>query len=344
MEKLGLTKSIKRFIVAIGLLSFILATGIIGYITIEGFNLLDAVYQTIISVFAAGSREINPLSTAGTIFTIGIIVTGVSTLFFALGAGIEVMVEGHIETLRGRGKLMRQIKALKDHYILCGFGRVGQQIAEELRRNGSELVIIEDRTENAEKALEEGFICIRGEATEDELLEAAGIARAKGLIAALSSDPKNVLVTLTARQLNSSIYIVARGEDEKSLRKLELAGADKAVSPYSLGGKRMAVMMVRPLVTEYVDTVVHGEEVELRIEEFPIPANSPLIGLSLREAGIREKTGALVLAIYHGTGLDNNPNSDTVIYESDVLLAIGTSRQIDSLNELAGMSKAARKR
>lgn len=337
-----LSKSLKRFIVAVMMLLTVLVIGITGYMLIERFIFLDALYQTIISVFAAGSREINPLSTNGRIFTIVIIVTGVSSLFFALGSGIEVMVEGHIEVLRGKGKLMRQIKSLKNHYIICGFGRVGQQVAEELRRTGNELVVIEDRTMNAEKALEMGFLCIRGEATEDELLTAAGIERAKGLISALSSDPKNVLVTLSSRQMNPNLYIVARGEDENSLKKLELAGADKAVSPYSLGGKRMAVMMVRPLVTQYIDTVVHGEEVELRMEEFLIPRSSPLVGQSLRNAHIRDETGALVLAIHKSGKLETNPDPETVIQDGDVLLAIGTSKQVDALTDLAGLKKTGR--
>ena len=328
-------RSVRRFLLALALLWGVVFLGAAGYMLIEGWSFLDAVYQAIISVFAAGSREINPLSETGRIFTIILIVVGVSSLFFALGSGIEVLLEGHLRNILGGGRIMRQIEDLKSHYILCGYGRVGTEVSKELAREGVPFVVVEDVRSNVDRCLEEGYLCLRGDAVEDEVLFAAGIDRAKGLVAALSSDPKNVLVTLTARTLNPKLFIVARGEEDASLQKLRIAGANRAISPYSLGGRRMAGLLTKPLITDYLDTVMHGEELELRLEEVPIERDSPLAGKSLKEAQIRDLTGTLIVAIHKGDHFETNPPPEAVANEGDVLLAMGTPGQLEKLNQIA---------
>lgn len=328
-------KSLYRLLRAITLVLIILSLATMGYMMIEGWGLSDAFFMSLITITTIGYREINPLTDAGRTLTIFVIVFGVSSVFYTIAVAVEVMLETQIRTLFGMRRIMKQIKSLKDHYVLCGYGRVGQEIAKELLRAKKEFIIIDRHGAVIEEALENGLLAIRGSATQDEILEAAGIARAKGLLVALSSDADNVFVTLSAKTINPHIFVVARGEDEESARKLKLAGADRVVSPYSIGGRKMASLLLKPFVSDYLDTVTHGKKLEFELEELPIDRGSGLVGKSIGQAKIRDATGALILAIHRDGQINRSPAASEVIHEGDVLLAIGTDEQLTKLYEFS---------
>lgn len=325
--------------------SFLLIVVIIsttGYVLIEKWPILDAFFMTLITVSTVGYKEVHPLSTMGRLYTLFVIFFGVGTLFYTLAVGVEAMIEGHITGLIGKVRFMKQLSKMKDHYIICGYGRVGQEIAKELLRHKVEFVLIEKNTEMISKALDEGILALRGSATEDEILIEAGIQRAKGILTSLSSDADNVFVTLTAKTLNPDIFVVARGEEEQSTRKLIHAGATRVVSPYTIGGRRMAALLTKPLVADYIDTVTRGIKLEFELDELQLDEQSPLVGKTISEARIRDETGALVLALQRDGEINSNPSSSTEMKANDVLLAIGTAEHLEQLTKYAKIKEGAK--
>jgi voltage-gated potassium channel len=334
--KVNIVDPIYRLVKAGSLLTVVIIISTLGYMLIEHWRLLDAFFMTLITVSTVGYREVHPLSDAGRLFTLFVIFFGVGTLFYTLAVGVEAMIEGHISGVIAKARFMKQLSRLKDHYILCGYGRVGEEIAKEMAKHKVNFVLVEKDTENISKALDEGVMALRGSATEDDILLEAGIKRAKGLLTALSSDADNVFVTLTAKTLNPDIFVVARGEEEESTRKLMNAGADRVVSPYTIGGRRMASLLVKPLVTDYIEMVVtKGKKVEFELEEIVLDKSSPLVGKTISEARIRDETGVLILALQRDGELNNNPSATTKMEDGDILLAIGTSEHLGSLAKYA---------
>lgn len=328
-------KSMLRLFRALSLVLLILALASIGYMTVEGWNFSDAFFMSLTTMTTVGYREVRPLTDAGRTLTIFVIFFGVGSVFYTIAVAVEVMLEIQIKTLFGMRRIMKQIKNLQDHYILCGYGRVGHEIAKELLRANKEFIIIDVNKVVIEEALENGRLAIRGSATHDEILRAAGVERAKGLLVALSSDADNVFVTLSAKTINPNIFTVARGEDEESARKLALAGADRVVSPYSIGGRKMASLLIKPFVSDYLDTVSHGQKLEFELEELHINEDSSLVGKTIGQAKIRDETGALILAIHRHGKINRSPAATEMIKEGDVFLAIGTDEQLNDLYELS---------
>jgi voltage-gated potassium channel len=322
----------RRFRVALTVLAGIMIVGTIGYL-ILGFRLLDAVYQAVTTLTTVGFREVHPLSDAGKVFTIILILCGVGTALYALGVLIQTLVEGDLRSLMGRKRMEHKITDLHDHVIVCGWGRVGRAIAKELGDDTP--IVVVDR--DAERLEDSPHPWIAGDVTDDAVLLAAGLPRARALVAALDTDAGNLFVTLSARTLCPDVFIVARVRVEESVDKLVRAGANRVVNPQSIGGARMAAFVLQPHVTEFLDVVMHDRDLEFRLEEFTVPDGSGVVGRNLRDAQIRDLTGALVLALRNPAGeFVSNPAPEQVISGGDVLIAIGTPAELGALGELVG--------
>lgn len=327
----------KKLLLAVTSLIFILLAGTLGLTLIEGYSVLDSFAVTIglLTTTSVGYGTMVPLSPSGKIFTLLLIVFGVSLVAYAFGTIVGLVLEGHLKNLMGRTKMQKKIANLDNHYILCGAGRVGHQVISRLNTEQVPFVVIDRDEDITTHLLSEGVLVINDDATKDEVLHQAGISKAKGLIASLPGDAENVFVTLTAKELNPNIIIVARAEVAESKSKLIRAGADKVVSPSVIGGRRMAISILKPVSVDFVETLIHKQDVEFEIEEIVCSANSPLVFKSLLESEIKKETGSMIVAIKRNEDIITNPGADSVIEASDLLIAIGTRPQLAKLEKLA---------
>ena len=325
--------SVRRIRLALLALAAVIVVGTIGYIAL-GFSVLDALYQTVTTITTVGFREVRPLSAVGEIFTILLILVGVGTALYTLGVLLEGLIEGHLRLHLGRRRMDQQIRRLTGHVIICGWGRVGRACAEYLSATGQDVVIV-DR--NAERLADLEYMTVLGDVTDDHVLEAAGVARARALIAALDTDADNVYVTLSSRALRPDLVIIARARTESSRSKLVRAGADRAVNPQLIGGRRMAAYALAPHVAEFLDVVMHDEALEFRLDQVEIAARSPLAGLSLQQAALADTTGVLLLAVRSSaTGpFLPNPRPDMVLDPKMILIVVGADGQLEALRRLA---------
>jgi voltage-gated potassium channel len=320
--------TLRRLWLGLTLLTLITAAGTLGYVLL-GFNALDAVYQTVTTITTVGFREVEPLDDTGKVFTVVLILLGVGTALYTFSVFIEALVEGHFGLLLGRRRMERTISEMKDHVVICGWGRVGRALAQYLTGAGQDVVVV-DR--DPERIASCPYPYVHGDATDDSVLAQAGIARARVLAAALNTDADNVFVTITGRAISADLFIIARARVVSSEDKLTRAGANRVVNPQSIGGARMAAFALQPHVAEFLDVVMHDGSLEFRIEEVLVPEWSGLAGHSLRDAHLRDRTGALVLAMrdQHGQ-FTTNPTPETLIEPGHVLIAIGTSEQLTAL-------------
>ena len=325
----------RRILPAMIFLAVIIVFGILGYVLIEKWSLLDAVYMVITTLFTVGFQEVRPLSSAGKIFTMFIIVGGVGSAIYAAGQVVEIIVEGEMTGYRKRRRMDKTIREMKDHYIICGFGRVGHQVAQVFETSRVPFVVIDSKKETFDELETKGFPILIGDATDDKVLTAAGILRAKGLVACSDSDVANVYVTLSARVLNPKLNIVARAAFQDTEKKLIMAGANRVISPYFISGVRMAALATRPVTIDFLDLVTHGGLVDFSLFQVTIRAGSPLVHKSIGEADIRKTSGALVLAIRKADGsFDLQPNATSRIEKDDVMVVIGTQEQFDLLQKM----------
>ncbi|MFZ3063082.1 MAG: potassium channel protein [Actinomycetota bacterium] len=321
--------------IAVIALTGVVLFGTLGYILIEGWSPLDALYMTVTTITTVGFREVKPLSDAGRVYTILLVLLGVTTAGYALGSLIAVIVEGYLADLIGGRRMKKRIEMLKDHYIIAGFGRVGQQIAREFKKASASFVVLDSNPAVKDRMDAEDVVYIQGDASDEAVLKKARIDKAKGLITAVDSDADNVYVVLTARVLRPDLFIIARANLEGSEDKLKRAGADRVISPYSLGGRRMASMLLKPVVGDFLDTVMHGEKLEYQLEEIKVGKDSPLRNLTIRECNIRERCGATILSIKRKSGrFDTDMTPETIIEEGDELVVIGTREQLEKLEQL----------
>jgi voltage-gated potassium channel len=325
----------RKLLPAFCILAAIVLIGIIGYELIEKWSFLESTYMVIITLFTIGFQEVHPLSSAGRIFTMFMIVGGVGSAIYAAGQAVEIIVEGEMSGYRKRRRMDKKISEMKNHYIICGFGRVGHQVAQAFETSRIPYVVIDSKKETLEELEMKSVPSIIGDATSDSVLMEAGILSAKGLIACSDSDVANVYVTLSARVLNPGLHIVSRAGYKDTEKKLIMAGANKVISPYFISGIRMAALATQPVASDFLDLVTHGSQIDFRLYEIPIPEGSPLIHTSISEADIRAKSGALVLAIRKSDGtFDLQPHATSLIAKDDVLVVIGTQIQFEALEKM----------
>jgi voltage-gated potassium channel len=326
----------RRFFWALAILLGIFVAGTVGYMLIEGWGLLDSLFMTTITVGTVGFGEVHPLSPYGRLFTIGLIIASVGALGFAFGQLVEFVFEGRIqEILEGR-RMERRLDSLSGHTVVAGFGRVGSVVARALADEGAPFVIVDLGEESQVAARESGWLFVLGDATEEEVLEKAGIRRAGSLVTALSADADNLFVTVTARTMNPDVFIVARSSHESTEAKLLNGGANRTMTPNVIGGRRMASMVLHPTVADYLDIVTRGQGVEFRLQEIALEAGSCFEGKTISEARIREITGAQVVAILSTDGtVDANPSAASVLTAGERLVVLGTVDQVAVLAEKA---------
>ena len=291
--------------------------------------------MTVITITTVGYGEIHQLSKQGRIFTVFLIMSGFGGMGYVLGSIVQTFIAGQIRMAIGRRKLEKKVKRLKNHYILCGYGRIGSFIAREFAVENIPFVVVEKAPDRIKLIEEDGFPYVEGDATDDEILISAGVERAKCLVATTGSDADNLYITLSTRSLNPAIYILSRAGEEGAERKLLSAGANRVVSPYLIGAARMLNAVLRPNIVEFIDLVVERKHLELQLEEITVEDNARFKGKPLRESGIRRELELIVVAIKKSSGdMIFNPSSETLIEKGDVLIVLGEKKHLGMLEKL----------
>ncbi len=322
-----------RVRIGVTFLGLIVVLGTISYVVIEGVSWFDSFYMVVVTITTVGFAEVIELSSTGRVVTIALMMFGVGTAVYTAGALLEMGLENLGE--RRTTRMSRQIDNLSDHYIICGFGKVGASTWEHIHRRTENLVVIERDPVLAEEARSAGALVIEGDATHNDVLESAGLSRARSLIACVRDDSDNLVIVLSAKSMCPDVLVISRATEPESEGKLRLAGADRIVSPQTVGARRIAAMALDPSLARFVDLVVEGDLVELVIEQLVVPGGSPLVGATLRTSRIRELSGATILAIEADRArIELNPDPDRPIGEGDVLVAIGTRSHVDALDQM----------
>jgi voltage-gated potassium channel len=317
---------------AIGL---VLLIGTVGFVVIDDYPPFDAFYMTVVTISTVGYTELHPLSHAGRVFNSFLIFFGVATMFFAIGAVTQISIELELNEFFGKRRTKNMIDKLRNHYILCGFGRVGRGAAEELSRAGVQFVVIDNSEERVERAMKRGMLAVLADATRDETLRDVGIDCAKGLIATLASDADNLFVILSAKTLNPDLELSARVAEEETERKMRRAGATFVFAPYNITGHRMAQAMLRPHVAQFLDFATKDMGLNVVIEQVKVCDGSEFAEHSLAQLQLRRELGVIVLAIRRGDGkMEFNPPADAVIARGDFLIAMGEPANLQRLERL----------
>jgi voltage-gated potassium channel len=324
-------KTWRRLLFLIAALLAVFAAGVIGYMVIEGWSFLDAIYMTVTTVTTVGFREVNPLSDAGRIFTIGLIVFGVGVMLYGLTAMVQYFIEVQWANLFGGRRMKDKISKLKDHIILCGYGEVGFEVARTLEKEGIPFVAVDTDQQAIARAVANGHLCIQGDATRDETLSEARLQEARGLVASAGNDADNIFITLSAKGLRPDIFVVARADAQEAESKLKRAGADRVIFPLALAGRRLAMLALRPLLVDFIDTTMHSRDRALILEDIKVGRGSPVAGLTLKD-GRNCCGGAVFLAVKKRDGtLLTNPPQETLLELGDELVVVGTRQQLRTL-------------
>lgn len=327
----------RRVYLLLLLTAVLIVAGTLGYYFLEeDYSLFDALYMTVITLTTVGYGEVKPLSTAGRAFTIALLLVGVFTLFYSATELIRSVVSGEVQQLLGRQLMARNLAALHDHLIVCGYGRMGRHVSREFARQGQDFVVIDNNAELLEDFNLQGGLAVVGDCTTDEVLRKAGVERARALVTVVPSDADNLYITMSARLINSKLFIVARGEGEEAEQKLLRVGADRVIAPYALGGSRIVQAVLRPTVMEFIELATKTEHLELQIEQTVVAPGSPLAGMSLTASRLRQDYGLIVVAIKkrHGA-MVYTPPPETVMEGGDTLIALGRRSQLEQLEALA---------
>ncbi|MHB0913355.1 MAG: potassium channel family protein [Armatimonadota bacterium] len=335
-----MAEPLKKLRFALLVVLVLIGLGTIGFHYLEGMTLLDAAYTTVIILTTLGIELVKPLSREGKVFTMVLSLSGVfiifTVVFSAIINAVELAASVTMQHVIWRRRMERLIRGIKDHYIICGYGRMGQAIAAELSASNVPFVVVEDNPEQLPKLIESKMLFVEGDASDEKILIAAGIDRARGLIAVAPSDADNTFIVLTAKGTNPKLFVVARSIKAEDEAKLRRAGADRVMSPYILGGKRMAWAVLHPNVVDFMESAVCGENLEFEITELVVDDGFKLIGKTLGESEIRERSGATVMAVKRASGkLIVSPSPDTMLEKMDVLVLVGTPKQMEALQKLA---------
>ncbi len=327
--------STKHLIAAITLSTIIILVGTAGYMIIEKWSLLDSLYMTIITLTTVGYSETHALSPGARIFTIILIMSGFGFFVYVAGAVVQFMVEGQIRQILGRRRLDRKINRLKNHYIVCGYGRIGRVLCKKLRGRPLGLVVVEANPAMAPEMEKDGALYILGDAANDASLLKARVTEAAGLIAALGTDADNVFLVLTARQLNPNLNIIARAGERESESKLRAAGANRVESPYEIGAASMAQRILRPTVTNFLDLALSDQPTDIQMEEIPVSAASHLVGVMLKDSGIRQRYNLIIIAIKKPDGtMQFNPSYEATLNIGDTVVAVGRDSNLQLLEKI----------
>ncbi len=319
---------------ALVILAAVLITGTLGFYFIEGWSILDSFYTAITTMATVGYGDFTPKTAAGKIFAVAVIIFGVGTMLYSFSLVTELIIEGRLRRILGRGKLLNMINKMDNHYIICGCGRIGLLICRELAGEKVPFVVVDSNPEIIQKIQDEGFIYCKGDATQDKILLEAGIKRAKGIVCVLPTDAENLYVILTAKELNRDIYILSRSEEEESEHRLIRAGANRVISPYTLGGSRMAMAILRPAMLDFIEITTQRQSLELRMEEVAVGDGSRLIGQSLEESEVRQSYGLIVVAVKNDTEkMIFNPQDSYIITNGDRIIALGESINVKRFAE-----------
>lgn len=327
----------ERLYLPLGIVLGTLLLGTVGFWLVwrgEGASWMDAFFMTATTITTIGYGEVHPLSTAGRVWAVGVAFVGIGSLFYSFSVVMEYIVSSRLADPRGRRKMLRQIEGLRGHVIVAGLGRVGKQAALELEEAGVPFVVVDPQGSAKAYADEMGWLHLEGDAAKDETLEKAGIRRASGLIVTTSNDASNLYIVLSARVLNPALHIVSRAVDEDSVAKLVRAGANQAISPYAIGGRRLAHLILSPTVVEFFETVLGRGPESLNLEDVTISPGSPVAGQRLGHLLDQCPPGISVLVVFRESKALANPTAELVLLEGDRLLALGTVAQLDHLEAL----------
>ncbi|HOO91352.1 MAG TPA: potassium channel protein [Syntrophales bacterium] len=321
-----LTRQVK---VAFSFLILIIVSGTVGYHLLEGWSLANAFYATIVTIGTVGFGDFYPVTPMGKLFAIFIIVFGVGTMAYTFAMIMNALLEGRFQDILGRGKLEKRIQKMRNHYIICGYGKIGNLICGELTHEEVEFVIVENNPMVIQTIEDSGYAYVHGNAAEDKTLLAAGIKTAKGVVCALPADADNLYVVLAAKELNPDVYVLSRFEDDASERRLINAGADRVISPYKVGGMRMSQAILRPAMLDFIEITTRRGNLSLRMEELIIPQKSPVVGKNLEESGLRKEYGLIVVAVEKRSGrMVFNPMASYEIEPGDKLIALGEEENL----------------
>jgi voltage-gated potassium channel len=321
------------------LLLTVVLGGTAGYVVIEGWSPWDALYMTVISVTTVGYREVHPLSRAGQLFTMIVLAVGVATVLYAFSFFMARLIEGDLQVHWGRRRREHMLDELTKHFIVCGYGRMGQIIAHEFARQRVPFVLIERDGDRMQEAVDAGFLAVEADASSEQVLIRVGISRARGLIAAVSTDAENVYAVLTARLLRPDLFIIGRAETEDAKSKLMRAGADRVISPYQIGGLQLAQTALRPAVVDFVQIATSSDNLELNMEQVLIAEGAPLAGRTLLDSNLRQRFGVIVVSIQRADGrMEFNPSPEAQMRPGDHLVVLGKTENLRELEVAAGQT------
>lgn len=320
----------RRVRIALTLYAGVAVVGFIGYLLLEDLSPLDAIYMSVITITTVGFREVTELDAPGRIFTIVLIVAGVATATYAALSAAEFLIEGHFRRIIERRRMDRSIAELDGHVIVCGYGRVGRHLCEELAREEVAFVVIDDDDEKIEEIAARGFLHVQGDATEEHALEDAGLHRAQAVVACVNTDADNVLIVLTSKGMRPELTVIGRIKADENEAKMRRAGADRVIAPSTIGGRRIAQLLTRPVVSDFLEAVGASGGLEYSFEEIPVHPGGPFEGRSLRDAAIRERYGCTVLGIRHSHEqvVDTHPTAETELHAGDILIVIGSEDEV----------------
>jgi len=321
--------------IAFSFLFLITLAGTVGYHFLEGWSLSNSFYATIVTLGTVGFGDFYPVTPMGKLFAVFIIVFGVGAMAYTVAMIMESFMEGRLKKILGRGKLEKRIKKMRNHYIVCGCGKIGNLVCEELAHENVGFVVVDNKSDVIQDIEDSGFAYINGNAAEDKTLLDAGIKMARGVVCALPTDADNLYVVLAARELNPEIYILSRFEDNTSERRLLNAGADRVISPYRVGGMRMSQAILRPAMLDFIELTTGRQSLALRMEELDVCKDSPVIGKNLEESGLRKEHGLIVVAVEKESGkMVFNPVASYVIELGDKLVALGEEENLTEFSRI----------